>query len=161
MSENTLAGSRSPSRASWKGSTRSLAAGVLSRQHTSAWWYPAAVLEHLEALILEEGAVYLRLYSWWILLQCWGTLRFADHRGLSPGDDLKVSGNALTARLVHSKTIGTDRTLSHRLVVISETLRQETRLVIAWLALSQHEGGFSERLLGPDALGESQRLPTS
>ena len=66
-----------------------------SRVPKQALRYPAAVLESLETLIL---------------LQCWATLRFADHRGLCPSDGFEVRGNALTARLVHSKT---ERKRSH------------------------------------------------
>ena len=65
--------------------------------------YPVAVLESLEELVLTESATFfLRVYAWWLLLQCWGTLRFADHRGLNPGRDFEVRGNALEARLTHS-----------------------------------------------------------
>ena len=39
--------------------------------------YPVAVLESLEELVLSESATFfLRVYVWWLLLQCWGTLRF-------------------------------------------------------------------------------------
>ena len=62
--------------------------------------YPVAVLVPLEELVLEESATfYFRVYAWCLLLQCWETLRFADHRGLNPEKDFEVKGNALTARL--------------------------------------------------------------
>ena len=49
-----------------------------------------------------------------------------------------MRGNALTARLVHSKTIGADRTLSHRLVVIAERchVRKPDWLSCGWRFLS-------------------------
>ena len=51
--------------------------------------YPVAVLESLEELVLSESATFFfRVYAWWLLLQCWGTLRFADHRGPQPGKRL-------------------------------------------------------------------------
>ena len=34
---------------------------------------------------------YFPVYSWWVLLQCWGTLRFSEHSGLAPGENFKVS----------------------------------------------------------------------
>ena len=83
--------------------------------------YPVAVLESLEELVLSESATFfLQVYAWWLPLQCWGTLRFADHRGLNPGRDFEVRGNALEVRLTHSKTINADQNLSHRLVLVSE-----------------------------------------
>ena len=83
--------------------------------------YPVAVLESLEELVLSESATFfLRVCAWWLLLQCWETLRFADHRGLNPRRDFEVRGNAQEARLTHSKTIIADRNLSHRLVLVSE-----------------------------------------
>ena len=91
--------------------------------------YPAAVLESLESLVVNENAVfYLRLYSWWIVVQSWGTLRFADHRGLSLSEGFDVKGNALSARLTHSKTTGQDKALSYRLVVISESAISANRI---------------------------------
>ena len=49
-----------------------------------------------------------------------------------------MSRNALTARLVHSKTIGCDKTLSHRFVVISERcyIRKREWLSCGWRLLS-------------------------
>ena len=71
---------------------------------------PVALVEALERNVLREDALfYHRVYSWWILLQCWGTLRFSDHRGLSPDEHFAVEGNALTATLTRSKTIGTGK----------------------------------------------------
>ena len=70
--------------------------------------FPVVLVEALERnVVREEALFYHRVYSWWILLQCWGTLRFSDHRGLSPDEHFLVEGNVLTARLTRSKTIGT------------------------------------------------------
>ena len=71
---------------------------------------PATLVEALEKnVVREDGLFYHRVYSCWILLQCWGTLRFSDHRGLSPDEHFSVEGNALTARLTRSKTIGSGK----------------------------------------------------
>ena len=99
-----------------------------------------AVLESLEELVLSESATFfLRVYAWWLLLQCWRTLRFADHRGLNPGRDFEVRGNALEARLTHSKTIGADRNLLHRLVLVSEHcyVKKLNWLSCGWQVLSK------------------------
>ena len=39
--------------------------------------FPSAVLAALEDVVSGRSAVlFYRIYSWWILVQCWGTLRF-------------------------------------------------------------------------------------
>ena len=117
-----------------------LATAQPGRTPRQARRYPLAVLESLEELVLSESATFfLRVYAWWLLLQCWGTLRFADHRGLNPGRDFEVRGNALEARLTHSKTIGADRNLSHRMVVVSEQcyVRKPNWLSCGWQLLSK------------------------
>ena len=117
-----------------------LATAQPGRTPKQAHRYPVAVLESFEELVVSESATfYLRVYAWWLLLQCWGTLRFADHRGLNPGKGFEVKGNALEARLTHSKTIGADRNLSHRLVIVSEHcyVRKQNWLSSGWRVLSQ------------------------
>ena len=102
--------------------------------------YPVAVSESLEELLFSESATFfLRVNAWWLLLQCWETLRFADHRGLNPGRDFEVRGNALEARLTHSKTIVADRNLSHRLVLVSEQCYfwKQNWLSCGWQVLSK------------------------
>ena len=117
-----------------------LATAQPGRTPKQAHRYPVAVLESFEELVVCESATfYLRVYAWWLLLQCWGTLRFADHRGLNPGKGFEVKGNALEARLTHSKTIGADRNLSYRLVLVSEHcyVRKPNWLSSGWQVLSQ------------------------
>ena len=71
--------------------------------------------------MVDDGALFFfRIYAWWLLLQCWGTLRFDDHRGLHPTTGFSVSGNSLVAQLTRSKTIGPDRALTRRTLVVSE-----------------------------------------
>ena len=122
--------------------------------------YPATALESLETLVLEEGAAfYLRVYSWWVLLQCWDTLRFADHRGLSPGDGERKRTHGEACPLEDHR--GRQGAFTQTRGNLGVMLHQETRLVVVWLAPPQHEGGFSEGPLAPCALGESQGLPAS
>ena len=78
------------------------------------------MVQALEDLVVDETSVfYFRVYARWLLLQCWGTLRFSDHRGLIPDDRFEVRGNNLSARLTRSKTIGSDKALACRSVVCS------------------------------------------
>ena len=42
-----------------------------------------------EYVVSQETPLYWRVLSWWLLVQSWGTLRFDDHRGLLPGDQLQ------------------------------------------------------------------------
>ena len=66
-----------------------------------------AVLPALETLVMvAQTPMYLRLYSWWMILQCWCTLRFCDHRS-SPAS-ATVQGSSLPATLSWSKTVGAD-----------------------------------------------------
>ena len=45
------------------------------------------LLYFLEQLVMNETSpMYLRVYSWWMLVQNWATLRFSDHRGLNPSE---------------------------------------------------------------------------
>ena len=117
-----------------------LATAQPGRSPRQAHRYPVAVLESLEELVLSESATFfLLVYAWWLLLLRWGTLRFADHRGLNLGRDFEVRGNALEARLTHSKTIGADRNLSHRLVFVSEHcyVRKQNWLSCGWQPLTK------------------------
>ena len=78
------------------------------------------MLRALEQLTVDEQALpYLRIYSWWVLLQSWGTMRFSDHRGLNPAD-ITVQGNSLVPRLTRSKTTGDDKDVAFRLVHVSD-----------------------------------------
>ena len=39
-----------------------------------------------ETVLAGDKPLFLRVLSWWLLIQCWGTKRFDDHRGLLPRD---------------------------------------------------------------------------
>ena len=95
-----------------------LAAALPGAEPRQAPRFPTVVLGALEELVTsEETLVYLRLYAWWILVQCWGTLRFSDHRGIAP-PDVTLDSQGFTAKLRHAKTICSDRSLNMRLVVV-------------------------------------------
>ena len=60
----------------------------------------------------------MRMYGWWVLLQSWGTMRFSDHRGLSPADISFTDGSLIdlsSARV--SARIMTDRRLQQRILM--------------------------------------------
>ena len=74
------------------------------------------MLFFLEQLVMNETSpMYLRVYSWWMLVQKWATPRFSDHRGLNPGE---VREGSFHARLTRSKTIGQDKTITSKPLVI-------------------------------------------
>ena len=49
--------------------------------------------------------------AWWLLFQSWG------HRGLEPRN-VRCEGGALIAKLTRSKTLGSDKAVSSRLIVV-------------------------------------------
>ena len=58
-----------------------------------------AMLRSIDRRVVNEGELpYIRLYSWWTLLQNWATLRFDDHRGIEFAS-VRVSQLGLQARL--------------------------------------------------------------
>ena len=49
--------------------------------------FPVGLLALVQNFVTtESNPAYMRMYGWWVLLQSWGTMRFSDHRGLSPAD---------------------------------------------------------------------------
>ena len=126
----------------WKSNSHSSpCAGLLA---TAEPGRPTRQAPRLLDNVLREGALfYHRVYSWWILLQCWGTLRFSDHRGLRP--------IMLAARLTRSKTIGTD----NRVAVSAQCFVSER----TWVSEPpQEKDRPQERLPFSSPVREVQRL---
>ena len=77
------------------------------------------------------------------MLQSWETLRFADHRGLEP-NNVRIEGGTFLARLTRSKTLGSDKPVSSRLVVVDQEayIRNRTWVKDGWhlLQLQPHFG---------------------
>ena len=47
--------------------------------------FPTILLASFEEMVLaSDRPLFLRVLSWWLLVQSWGTMRFDDHRGLLP-----------------------------------------------------------------------------
>ena len=102
---------------------------------------PTVMVQALEDTVIDVTVrLYFRVYAWWLLLQCWATLRFSDHRGLVPDEKFEVKGNSLTTRLLRSKTIGSDKTVTSRSVVVSQNcfVKRSEWLSCGWGLLKQH-----------------------
>ena len=86
-----------------------------------------------ETVLSFDKPVFVRVLSWWLLVQSWGTLRFDDHRGLLPRDVI-VSATGLQARLTRSKVSGSDKHLNFRTVIIhSSAYVLVQRLAGSWM----------------------------
>ena len=73
--------------------------------------WPVAVAIALELAVLDRvRPVYERLFSWWMLVKLWGTLRFDDHRGLDPAR-LRLERDSLHGELIRTKTSGTNKSV--------------------------------------------------
>lgn len=112
-----------------------------------------SMIPALETLVIDaQTPMYLRLYSWWMFLQCWCTLRFSDHRGINPTS--VVSGSSLSAKLTWSKTIGADKSVASRPLIIDPCcyVVHQTWLQTGWDLLSR-EAPFDRdfKLPGPAA----------
>ena len=76
------------------------------------------VLAALEDYVVGlDTPKYWRVFSWWLLVQCWATLRFDDHRGIVPSE-LNVTEAGLKGKLRRSKVSGPDKKLNFRIVVV-------------------------------------------
>ena len=107
--------------------------------------FPTILLAAFEDMVLAiDRPVFIRVLSWWLLVQSWGTLRFDDHRGLLPREFV-VTSTGLQARLTRSKVSGSDKHLNYRTVIIhpSAYIQRESWLSVGWKLLQ--EGAPHER----------------
>ena len=76
--------------------------------------------------------------SWWLLLQCWATLRFDDHRGIVPAK-VKISESGLLGKLTRSKVSGPGKKLNFRLVIVvsSAYIHHKLWLLTGWQLLEK------------------------
>ena len=105
--------------------------------HVRRPWFPTILLAAFEDMVLSgDKPVFLRVISWWLLVQSWGKLRFDDHRGLLPRDFV-VSSTGLQARLTRSKVSGSDKHLNFRTVIIHPSAYVQRRdwLAVGWKLL--------------------------
>ena len=107
----------------------------------NSWRHPSLVrlgTSALERFILNLAqTTYLRVYAWWVCIQCWCTLRFSDHRGVKPSS-VRVKGSALLALLTWSKTLGLDKAVGSRPLVVDVCcfLSHPSWLLTGWTLLS-------------------------
>ncbi len=86
---------------------------------------PTEVIRKLEHLVVDITAPsYDRLLGWWICTSVWASLRFDDHRGLTPGA-IGEHPDHYSFVLSRSKTTGPDKAQRLRPAVVSKD---------AWLA---------------------------
>ena len=131
-----------------------LATAELGRPTRQALRLPVAVVEALEHIVPKQDVTFChRVRSWWILLHCWATLRFSDHRGLNPDEHFTVEGNSLAARLTRSNTIGTDKRVTFRTVVITSQC-----FVLHRLGTSENNGKLLQELLVASATNGLRQL---
>ena len=84
--------------------------------------------------------------GWWVLLQSWGTMRFSDHRGLSPAD-ISFTDGSLTGLLRRTKTTGTDKNESARPVrVDARSLISSPPVALSRLADPERAGPMPKGL---------------
>ena len=98
-----------------------------------------SVIAGLEKLVVSQSAApYVRIFAWWICLQHWGTLRFSDHRGIFPSS-ARFRGIDCSTVLSHSKTLGKDKQVQSRPVVVDGIafLTAPERLRVGWDLLRQ------------------------
>ena len=96
--------------------------------------FPTILLAAFEEMVLSvDKPVFVRVLSWWLLVQSWGTLRFDDHRGLLPRDVI-LSEMGLQAKLTRSKVSGSDKHLNFRAVIIhsSAYVHRKYWLAVGW-----------------------------
>ncbi len=76
--------------------------------------FPVMMLALMEeALMHADTTPYVKVIYWWVLLSCWCTLRFDDHRGIDIGD-FRVTEDGVSFELSRSKTTGADKSVKLR-----------------------------------------------
>ena len=111
--------------------------------------FPTIILAALEDSVMSPDApTYWRVMSWWLLLQCWATLSFDDHRGIVPSE-LQVTESGLLGKLTRSKVSGPDKKLNFRLLVIhsSTYVHQKLWRLTGWRLLEKEAPYSRDNLL--------------
>ena len=96
--------------------------------------YPLALVLALEREVVDEGvAACYRCHAWWHLLALWASLRFDDHRGLSPSA-VQLTARGLEAVLCRTKTTGPGKRVTSLPLVVGygAFLQQSAWLVTGW-----------------------------
>ena len=86
-----------------------LAAALLGNPHRQAPRFPIMLLAAFEDNVISmDVPAFWRTMSWWLLLQSWTTLRFDDHRCITP-TEVSVSSSGLNGGLTRTKVSGPDK----------------------------------------------------
>ncbi len=85
--------------------------GTETRQAQRPFVMMLGVLE--KVVMNSDWGLADRALSWWLLVSCWGALRFDDHRGLDP-EAVVYDSAGWHARPVRTKTTGSGKTVSQR-----------------------------------------------
>ena len=109
-----------------------LAAALPGNPPRQAPRFPTILIAAFEDNVMSADVpVFWRAMSWWLLLQSWATLRFFDHRGITP-TEVSVSFSGLNGKLTRTKVSGPDKRHNFRLLVVhpSAYVHQKDWLVI-------------------------------
>ena len=107
---------------------------LFSTKKGQAWQTHSAYIAASEMLVVDEQAkTVLRCYAFWRCLECWGALRFSDHRGLIP-TECNLTDTAFRGMLTRTKTTGRDKKILNRVLHVDRRcwlLRQDW-LEVGW-----------------------------
>ena len=110
---------------------------------------PTVLLAAFEDNVISADVpVFWRVFSWWLLLQSWATLRFDDRRGITPSE-VTVTSSGLNGRLTRTKVSGPDKRHNFRLLVVhpSAFIHQKDWLVTGWRLLEKEARHLRDYLL--------------
>ena len=96
--------------------------------------YPLVIVLALEREVMDAGvAAGYRCHAWWHLLSLWASLRFDDHRGLSPGG-VQLTVRGLEAVLSRTKTTGPGKRVTSLPLIVGygAYLQESAWLVTGW-----------------------------
>ncbi len=94
----------------------------------------AGLLSKLEELVCNEGGwAEGRRLAWWFLVSSWASLRYDDHRGMSPSA-IAEAPDGLDFQLDRTKTTGEDKPVKSRRCVVSSRawISEPQWLTVGW-----------------------------
>ncbi len=100
----------------------------------------AGLLGKLERLVCEEGgSAEGRRLAWWFLISSWASLRYDDHRGMSPSGVTEAQ-DGLDFLLDRTKTTGEDKPVKTRKCVVSggAWIQEPHWLAVGWELWKEH-----------------------
>ncbi len=116
------------------------AASVGGRSRGPAPAPTAGLLGKLEELVCNDGGCAEgRRLAWWFLVSSWASLRYDDHRGMSPSA-VEEAPDGLDFILDRTKTTGEDKPVRTRRCVVSARawIREPRWLLVGWRLWKEH-----------------------